>query len=42
MGLFGLIRSWVERKSQEDELRSLSDRDLKDIGLNRYEIAKAN
>jgi len=42
MGLFGLIRSWVERKSQEDELRALTDRELKDMGLNRYEINKTN
>lgn len=40
MGLFGYIKSWVERKSQEDELRALTDRELKDIGLNRYEATK--
>ena len=40
MGLFGYIKSWVEQKSQEDELRALTDRELKDIGLNRYEATK--
>ena len=38
MGLFGRIRAWVEKKAQEDELRGLSDRQLRDAGLNRYDV----
>lgn len=41
MGLFGKIKAWVERKSQEDELRSLSDTQLRDIGITRYDAITA-
>lgn len=37
MGLFGRIRAWVAQRAQEDELRGLSDEQLKDIGLTRYD-----
>lgn len=37
MGLFGRIKAWVESRAQEDEIRSLSDRELRDIGLSRYD-----
>lgn len=37
MGLFGKLRAWVDARVQEDELRSLSDEQLKDIGLTRYD-----
>ena len=37
MGLFGKIRAWVNARVQEDELRQLSDEQLKDIGITRYD-----
>lgn len=38
MGLLGLILKWVQTQVENDELSQLSDRELRDIGLNRYEI----
>ena len=38
MGLFGRIRAWVEKKTQEDELMRLSDRQLRDAGISRYDV----
>ena len=38
MGLFGRIRAWVEKKAQEDELMQLSDRQLRDAGISRYDV----
>ena len=37
-GLYGKILHWVSNKINEDELKSLTDRDLRDIGLTRYDL----
>ena len=39
MGLLGMLHQWVQAHAEKDELNQLSDRELKDIGLNRYEVA---
>jgi len=31
------IRTWIARARQRDELMRLSDRELRDIGLSRYD-----
>ena len=33
----GLLRLWRRRIAESDELRTLSDRELRDFGINRYE-----
>ena len=33
----GLLRLWRCRIAESDELRTLSDRELRDFGINRYE-----
>jgi uncharacterized protein YjiS (DUF1127 family) len=33
----GLLRSWRRRIAESDELRTMSDRELRDFGINRYE-----
>lgn len=38
MGLLGMLQGWVRARAEKDELSQLSDRELKDIGLNRYEV----
>lgn len=39
IGLYGKILSWINNKIEEDELKSLTDRELRDIGLTRYDLA---
>lgn len=39
MGIFGIIKEWVKTRSEEDELRQLSDAELKDMGMSRYDLA---
>ncbi len=38
MGLLGIVCEWVRARAEKDELSQMSDRELKDIGLNRYEV----
>ncbi|HQT47543.1 MAG TPA: DUF1127 domain-containing protein [Acidocella sp.] len=40
-GLLETFRAWRERRAAEAELQALSDRDLADIGISRYDIREA-
>ena len=40
MGLLGVMYEWVRSRAEKDELSQMSDRELRDIGLNRYEVTK--
>jgi len=36
--MFGRIKSYIRNRETINKLESLSDRELRDIGINRYEI----
>lgn len=38
MGVFGRLKQWVKDRALEDEMRRLTDNELKDMGISRYEL----
>lgn len=41
MGIFGRIKAWIKGRAGEDELKRLTDQELKDLGLTRAEASAA-
>ena len=39
VGAFGILRDWQVRARQRREIAALADRDLRDIGLTRAQLA---
>ena len=40
--ILGSIKTWYNRQKQQRELSHMSDRQLKDIGLTRHDVANMN